>query len=306
MADINDTKLRRLDFALLIAFQEVYRGGKLASAARRLNLSQPAISQSIKRLQQIVGEPLFVRRPDGMQPTPYAVAIAPKIDQLLALSRDTLLEPSSFDPTRSIRQFRISANDFAGSLLAAPLIAYFGREAPQARLTIGFAGGPLQAFTALQRGEIDVAIGKFDRLPEDIVSQRLFEEDYLVVARRKHPLLKGKLTKATYLKASHLIVSFAGDLRGTIDEQLERAGERRVVAASSPLFLATFAAVATSDLITTSPRRLVDRFANKFGLDAYDLPFKMAGFSIDLIRTRMSDRDPAISWLTHAIQCVLA
>jgi DNA-binding transcriptional LysR family regulator len=86
---------------------------------------------------------------------------------------------------------------------------------------------------------------------------------------------------------------------------LERAGERRLVAASSPLFLGAFAAVATSNLITTSPRRLVERFADQFGLDAYELPFKVTGFSIDLIRARLSERDPAITWLTQAIQRVL-
>src|SRR5579862_2941013 len=183
MADISDTKLRRLDFALLMTFQEVYRSGKLASAARRLCLSQPAISQSIRRLQEIVGETLFVRRRDGMRPTPHAVAIAPKVDQLLALSVDALLAPLSFDPAQSTRPFRISANDFAGTLLAAPLIAYVGREAPKARLSIGFAGGPAQAFAALQRGELDVALGRFGNLPQDIISQRVFAEDYQVVAR---------------------------------------------------------------------------------------------------------------------------
>jgi len=101
MADISDTKLRSLDFSLLIVFQEVYRRGRLTAAAERLGLSQPAVSQALKRLQHIVGDPLFIRRPNGMRATPRAIEIAPKIDALLALTAETLAEPLPFDPAAS-------------------------------------------------------------------------------------------------------------------------------------------------------------------------------------------------------------
>jgi DNA-binding transcriptional LysR family regulator len=304
MPGISDSKLRKLDFGLLLVFQEVYRRGNSSAAAERLRLSQPAISQALKRLEELLEEPLFLRTPNGMRPTSRAMEIAPKVDAVLTLAAETVMSPARFESAVSDRLFRVSANDFAASLLTAPLVQRFAAVAPEARLSLGFAGGPSQAFHLLRTGVLDLAIGRFPDLPKDCAATRLFEEDYQVVARLGHPLLQNGLDLDTYLQCSHVIVSFAGDLSGTVDADLARLGHSRRVLVASPMFLSAFAAVARSDLIVTAPRRLVVRFAAAFGLSAFELPFAASRFRIDLIRAVSSLSDRALDWLTEEIQSV--
>jgi len=301
MTDIDATKLRRLDFSLLLIFQEVFRSQRSTLAAERLGLSQPAVSHALGRLRDLFDDPLFLRRPTGLQPTARASELAPKIDALLAQAVVIIDGRREFDAESTRRHFRISANDFAGTLITAPLLSTLRSEAPQARLSLSFAGGPSQAFRQLRQGDLDIAIGRFPSVPEDCHIVRLFQETYQVVARSGHPGLRNGLTLDTYLSLDHLIVSFAGDLVGTIDEVLAHHGHSRRVAASSPMFLGAFAAAAASDLIVTAPRRLAVRFARSFGLRVFHLPFAADPFLIDMVRTRSSIGDPAVDWLVERL-----
>ena len=117
--------------------------------------------------------------------------------------------------------------------------------------------------------------------------------------------MRNGLDLDTYLQSQHVIVSFAGDLTGTVDGDLASLGYTRNVVVASPMFLSAFAAVGTSDLIATTPRRLAARFAGVFGLDAYELPFPASRFHIDLIRARSSLKDYALDWLSKEITIVL-
>jgi len=301
MTDIDTTKLRRLDFSLLLIFQAVFRSRRSTAAAERLGLSQPAVSHALGRLRDLLEDPLFLRRPAGLQPTARAVELAPKVDALLAQAAAIVDGPHEFDAGSTRRHFKVSANDFAGTLIMAPLVSALAREAPQVRLSLSFAGGPSQAFRKLREGDLDIAIGRFPGVPEDCHVERLFEETYQVVARSRHPALRDGLTLDIYLSLDHLIVSFAGDLVGTIDEILTRNGHSRRVVASSPMFLSAFAAAAASNLIVTAPRRLAARFACSFGLRVLDLPFGVEPFLIDMVRSRSSMGDPAVDWLAERI-----
>jgi DNA-binding transcriptional LysR family regulator len=209
--------------------------------------------------------------------------------------------PVRFDPRASRRLFRLSANDFVGTLLAEPLISLFARAAPSAGLALSFAGGPSLAFKKLRENDLDVAIGRFPDVPDDCSKARLFEETYLVVARADHPQVRQGLDFDTYLALGHLIVSFTGDLIGTIDEHLARRGLSRRVVASSPMFLTAFAAAAKSDLLVTAPRRLAQRYAINFGLQVLELPFAPEVFFMDIVRSQYSISDPAIDWLVENI-----
>jgi DNA-binding transcriptional LysR family regulator len=306
MNDIYEMKLRRLDFSLLLIFQEVYRSRRSIAAAKRLGLSQPAVSHSLGRLRQILEDPLFVRGPNGLRPTSRAVELAPKVDAILGLAGEAVNRPAKFDPFASRRVFRVSANDFVGTLLTEPLISLFARTAPSAGLALSFAGGPGLAFKKLRENDLDLAIGRFPEVPDDCMTARLFEETYLAVARAGHPRLRKGLELDTYLAVGHLIVSFAGDLVGTIDEHLARKGLSRRVVASSPMFLTAFAAAAKSDLLVTAPKRLVERFAANFGLQVFELPFAPDTFFMDVIRSQYSISDPALDWLVENMISLLS
>jgi DNA-binding transcriptional LysR family regulator len=301
MSNIHEMKLRRLDFSLLLVFQEVYRSRRSTAAAARLGLSQPAISHALGRLRHVLEDQLFVRGPSGLRPTPRAAELAPKVDAILRLAGEALDGPAKFEPLASDRVFRVSVNDFVGTLLTEPLVSLFAKAAPSAGLALSFAGGPALAFKKLRENDLDLAIGRFPELPGDCRGERLFEETYLAVARPGHPRLGQGLEFGTYLDVGHLIVSFAGDLVGTIDEYLARKGLSRRVVASSPMFLTAFAAAAKSDLLVTAPRQLVQRYAKNFGLQVFELPFMPEPFFIDLIRSQYSISDPAIDWLAQHI-----
>jgi DNA-binding transcriptional LysR family regulator len=122
MTDFDELKLRRLDLGLLMVFQEICRKRRAGAAAARLGLTQPAISHALGRLRDVTGDALFVRRPEGMAPTALAIELAPKVDAILALAREAFGESLVFRPAESQRIFRVSANDFVGSLLAVPLV----------------------------------------------------------------------------------------------------------------------------------------------------------------------------------------
>jgi DNA-binding transcriptional LysR family regulator len=299
MADISDIELRRLDMTLLMVLDGALRHRKLTTVAQQLGLTQPAISHALTRLRDILGDPLFVRRSNGVQPTPRALALAQPVAQALATLREALQQGRCFDPSCATREFRIAALDYAITLLVPDFLARFSTVAPGCRLafrSMGYEAGR----TALANGSIDLILG----LPAPsgpFLQRTLMAEDFVVLARPGHPIIGRKLDLARYLKCGHLLVSAAGDARGTVDIALAKIGKERRVVAAVPQFLAGFAAVAGSDMITTAPRRLAKRHAAAFGLKEHDVPFQLPGFEIATLRHENTAQDSGLTWLENEL-----
>ncbi len=301
MVDIDETKIRRLDFALLLVFRELLRQRRTTLVAARLGLTQSAVSHSLARLRDIFGEPLFLRRPDGLQPTQAALALGLRVDALLDLAGDMMGAARRFDPARSDRLFRIATNDFVSTLLAPALQMELARCAPKARFSMRFAMGT-PALDALHADLVDVALGRFPTLPHDQRATMLADEEYLVAARAGHDRLRHGLDLATYRDLDHVLVSFNGDFQGTADLALARLGHTRRVVASVPLFLTAFATVSRSDAVTTVPARLARRYADAFGLCLHEPPFPLERFTIVAVRHNRTASDPGLDWLLAMIR----
>jgi DNA-binding transcriptional LysR family regulator len=304
MKDISSKQLRRLDLTLLMVLDGVLRHRKLTTVAQELNLTQPAISHAVTRLRDILGDPLFVRRANGVQPTPRALALAQPVAQALATLRDALQQGRHFDPGSANREFRIAALDYAIAMLLPDFLARFSIVAPGCRLafrTMGYEAGRV----ALANGAIDMILG----LPAPtgpFLQRTLMAEDFVVLARAGHPVIERKLDLACYLKCGHLLVSAAGDTRGSVDNALAKVGKERRVVAALPQFLAGFAAVAGSDMITTAPRRLARRHAAAYGLRQFEVPFPLPGFEVATLRHENTAQDAGLNWLDDELAQALS
>lgn len=294
--DFDQIALRRLDLTVLLVFLGLIRHGKAASVAAEMGLTQSAVSHSIARLRSAFDDPLFLRRPHGMEPTSVALALEPAIRASVEALDGALRPQGPFEPARAEGTLRIAAYDNEIASMVPPLLTRLSSAAPGLRLS-ALALGRKPAMAALDHGDVDVAVGFFWDVPATFRSEPLFSQGYRVVARTGHPEVADKLDLATYLRCRHLVVSVSGDLTGIVDDALAEMGKTRRVCAAVPLFMPALQTVATGDLIATLPARLVDLFAHRFGLRAFEPPLSLRPISISAVIHRRNAANPLHRWV---------
>jgi DNA-binding transcriptional LysR family regulator len=298
MDEIDNVQFRRLDIGLLLVFEEVLRTGKLTSASERLGLTQSAISHALGRLREIFGDPLFLRRPHAMVPTPRALALREPVARALGALRGAVIGSREFSPAGIDRLFQIVALDASIASLVPRLLARLAREAPRATLAFRSLGRD-EANKAVREGRADLALGVFDAKEPGLTTIALGSERFAVVARKAHPLFRKGLTLENWLATDHVVVSAAGDLSGAVDPILAARGLSRRTRAALPQFLAAFATVAAGDTTATVPESLARTYARAFGLAVHPPPIKLPSFELAILRRGVEFPDPALDWLVQ-------
>jgi DNA-binding transcriptional LysR family regulator len=276
VSDIDHDDIRRLDGGLLLVFRELCRRGRTTAVAAHLGLSQSAVSHALSRLRDVFGDPLFLRRPHGLEPTPRAQALAPRIEALIE-AMGAALRPegaAAFDPGRSGRWFHVAASEYADELIGARLAARL-HDVAGAVFTLRFTRAYL-ALEDLRRGRIDLVLGRFEALPAGLVGEVLYEDRYCIAARRGHPVIDGRISLAQWREAGHVWVaalSSGDDVVGPAvgEDPLPNAGEARA-AALVPRWETALTMVAASDAICSGPRRFAEARAETLGLQVLEPP----------------------------------
>ncbi|MEJ1935133.1 LysR substrate-binding domain-containing protein [Nostoc sp. NIES-2111] len=296
--------IRKLDFALLQVFVELVRRRKATDVAAHLGVTQSTVSHALSRLRELFGDELFIRRPNGLEPTARALDLEPSARALLEAGGRLLGPAGSFDPAAASGTVRLGASDYNCSLFVPDLVARVRELAPGLVLSVR----PLvrrEAAEALASGELDLAIGFFwGRMP-GLVVETLFDETYAVVARHGHPALdEGRLTLAAYTQAEHALVSYDGDVRGIVDEALASMGRSRRVTATVPFFFSALAIVARTDLLVTVPRRLAEAHAPRLGLVLAQPPLRIRPFRIAQAWHKRSEASDMRAWMSGQVRAV--
>lgn len=296
MSDIDEMKLRRLDLTVLLVFLNLMRDRKAVLVADRMGLTQSSISHAVKRLRDTFGDPLFLRKPHGMEPTAVAQRLEPIIRRSVDALNGAFNSHDDFDPASAIGIIRIGAYDSEMAVLVPEMIARIQAEAPGLKLAARVLGRR-DALDALETGELDLAIGFFWDQPSAFIATALHEEGYLTVARRGHALFEQGLDLNRYLAARHLVVSPNGDLSGIVDRSLETLGKTRNVVCAVPQFFPALATVSASDLVATLPATLVRKFSAPFDLDFREAPLEIRRFTIAMVRHRRNEKNTKLDWI---------
>nr|WP_256515455.1 LysR family transcriptional regulator [Alsobacter ponti] len=286
---------------MLLVFLGLIRHRKALNVAVDLGLTQSAISQALKRLREIFGDDLFLRRPHGLDPTATALALEAPVARAVDALRGALGVARAFDPGQASGVLRISALDAEQAVLIPPLAARLRGRAPGVTLSV-LPLGRGAAMEALAEGRADLALGFVWDVPEAISGEKLYEESFLVAGLPKVLPRAPRLSLAAYCAADHVLISPGGDLRGVVDDRLEAMGRSRRIVLGLPAFLPALAAVAASGGLVTLPARLALAFAGGFGLVTAKPPVEIRSFPVSVFWHRRNDADPRTVWMRQQVK----
>ncbi|MBV8248689.1 MAG: LysR family transcriptional regulator [Comamonas sp.] len=289
-----------LDLNLLRVFDAVFRHGSVSRAAQELGLSQPAASQAVTRLRQLLGDPLFERMHGGVRPTPRAERLAQAVRTAMATLEVALAEAHSFEPQEARQRFRIHLSDIGEARFLPPLMQALREQAPHVQLeTLPMPMAEIA--DALDRGSLDIAIGFLPGVT-GTQQQVLLSDHYALLLRKAHPVLKG--VRQGRLSAAHLrgldfvaVRSHSETLR-----MLGALGLQSRVRLSAAHFMAVPSIVRQTDLAVIMPAEIADTFERLGDYVVLQADLPESEFDVSLHWSWRFAQEPANQWL-RALVC---
>lgn len=297
------TQSANLDLNLLVALDVLLEEQSVGGAARRLHLSEPAMSRTLGRIREALGDPVLVRAGRRMVPTPHALAVRAEVSAVVERAR-ALFAPGRDADLRTVqRTLTIIGHDAIAAACGPALFARAAEEAPGIR--VRFLSETHIDAPFLREGTADLEIGVVDTTAPEVHVESLYEDRMLGVVRAGHPLLEGELTPERFAsEVDHLIVSRRGKLHGPVDEALAARGLRRRVVGSVGTFPSSLFVIRDTDLAGLISSWSVPLAAG-LGLAVFDVPLELPPLRLGLAWHPRHDADPAHAWLRGAVREVL-
>lgn len=304
--------LSGFDLNLLRVLDALLRENSTVRAGVRIGLSQPAVSAALSRLRNALGDPLFVRRGQGLEPTDFARRIALPLRESLEGIETLLSEPLNFDPSLAEDSFKISGSDFFAEMLMPELASRLSARAPYMRVQLVDLV-PDNYVETLEQYQVDLALIPKTGLPEWVDSRAVFRSGFVVIAQKEHPRLGragvrpgGTIPIDLFCDLGHVLFSPEGKIQGLGDAALAKVGRERRVVMTLPVFSGVYRAVSESELVALLPTQLARRIGLRNGLDIFAPPMPMPMAQIVMIWHKRSSANPAHRWLRNEIAQVLS
>ena len=304
------TKLNRIDLNLLVYLDALLRERNVTQAAHQLNLSQPAMSNGLRRLRDLFDDPLLVRTSDGMTPTERALELEPQVREVLMNIEQAVQPRSAFAPEQAQRVFRIMASDYAESTLLPAVLGKLRLQAPG--LTLDIMTPSDVSFLDVERGKVDMVINRFDSMPQSFHQIHLWNDSFSCLLSPENPVLED-FTLENYLQAKHIWVSKTGmgvgvgvdpdDVQrlGWVDSALARLGKKRQIRVFTRHYQAAMTLAEQNDLIVTLPTRAARLKRNNPRVVLRDPPLDIPPLELKMAWSPLLQHNPANRWLRKLI-----
>ncbi len=288
------------DLNLLPVFEALWTEKSVTKAGERLGVSQAAISASLKRMRLEFNDKLFTLIGRRMEPTPLAIAIAPELLQALAIVRNTEQKREEFNPATEKRTFTIRTRDVGEVVCLPPIANKLKTLAPNIQLKTMFI--PLEATMAsMANGHVDLALGVLPSLQVGIHKRPLFEQNYVCVMRRGHPLAAGQLTIEAMKEQQYLLVEYSGSGHAVIERELIKLCGADRIRVRLPQYLSAPHFIVTSDYLWIAPEMLVEKLSTYYPLVTKAIPIGFPNFEVALYWHERFHKDPGNMWLRDFI-----
>jgi DNA-binding transcriptional LysR family regulator len=302
--------LSRIDLNLLVYLDVLLREKNVTRAAEQLGITQPALSNGLRRLRDLFNDPLLVRTSEGMTPTERALELQPQVRTILSSVEQAVLPVSDFEVTHSTRVFRIMASDYAESTLLAPLLFKLREEAPN--ITLDVLTPSDVTFQDLEQGKIDMAINRFDRLPQSFHQATVWRDSFSCLMSSENKALEN-FDMDAFLAAPHIWVSKTGmgvgrgmsqrdsQRLGWVDEALAECGHERQIRVFTRHYQVAALLAKHPDLIATLPTQVARLYDDDPRLAIRKPPFMIIPIELKLAWSPLLQHDPGHIWLRRRI-----
>jgi DNA-binding transcriptional LysR family regulator len=301
--------IARIDLNLLVHLDVLLREQNVTKAASHLGITQPAMSNGLKRLRNLFNDPILVRTSDGMSPTELALTLKPQVREILSKIEKVVQPERSFD-LNSDRIFRIMASDYAESTLIPEVLSVVRKQAPHVTLDVLTPSDV--SFEDVEQGRVDMAINRFDTLPQSFHSKSLWEDSFSCLMSPENPLVEN-FDLESYLSASHIWVSKTGfgvgvgvnpqDVQrlGWVDEALNRIGGKRNIRVFTRHYQVAMLLAQQHDLVATLPTRAAWLKSENAKLVIKAPPFEIPKFELKMAWSPLLQHNAGHKWLRTVI-----
>ncbi len=302
--------VNRIDLNLLVYLDALLRERNVTQAANQLNLSQPAMSNGLRRLRELFDDPLLVRTSEGMTPTERALELEPVVREVLT-SIDRAVQPrSDFEPGQAQRVFRIMASDYAEATLFPSVLSKLRELAPG--ITLDIMTPSDVSFLDVERGKVDMVINRFDSMPQSFHQIHLWNDSFTCVVNTNNPVLED-FTLENYLRGDHVWVSKTGmgvgvgvnpdDVQrlGWVDAALDKLGKKRQIRVFTRHYQAAMTLAEQNDLIVTLPTRAAQLKRDNPRVVLRDPPLEIPPLELKMAWSPLLQHNPANKWLRKLI-----
>ena len=302
--------IARVDLNLLVYLDVLLREKNVTRAAEQLGITQPAMSNGLRRLRVLFNDPLLIRSSEGMRPTERALDVQPKVRQILEETQFILEPRQEFKPLTSKRVFRIMASDYAEATLLPALIKHIRSEAPN--IILDFLTPSDVSYQDMEQGRVDMAINRFNEIPQSFHQNTVWKDTFSCLINSANPIARGFNLKG-YLSGQHIWVSKTGmgvgfgvnpeksGGLGWIDQALARIGQKRKITIFTRHYQMPGLLAQNNDLIATLPTRVARMQAVSSNLLLKDPPFYIPPFELKMAWSPLLHHNPAHQWLRRLI-----
>lgn len=302
--------ISKMDLNLLVYFDVLMRERSVTRAANQLSITQPAMSNGLKRLRDLLADPILVRTSEGMTPTQRALQLQPVVRDALSKLESAIQPQTEFDPKTSERTFRIMASDYAESTLLLEVIRQLNQQAPG--ITLDVITPSDVTFHDVEHGKVDMAINRFEELPLSFHQKVLWYDTFSCVVNKLNPVVKD-FTLDKYLSAQHIWVSKTGfgvgvgidpnevQKLGWVDLELSKLGKKRRIRVFTRHYHVALQLAREQNLVATLPTRAASIHKDDPNMVILEPPFDIPPIALKMAWSALLQHDAGHIWLRRLI-----